>query len=94
MTLNTEDVRALAATHYDDRATYDTDLERMFALLVDAAAAYVTVMRAEMTAEYERAADHGRAPVTPLGTTAGMDAVQITVLGLTENLLLLDEARS
>lgn len=88
-----EDVRALAAVHYD-RDTYETDLERMFALLVDVGDAYVREMRAEMTAEYERAADQGRAPVTPLGATAGMGAVQMTVLGLTENLALLDEDRA
>jgi hypothetical protein len=93
--LRPEDVTALAQTHYgDDEAGYDTDGERMFALLVDVADAYVLNIRARMTDEYERADAQDREPVQSMGTAAGMGAVEIAVQGLLENLEMRDEERA
>lgn len=93
--LRPEDVLALADTHYaDDEAGYDTPGERLFAFLVDVADAYVLDIRTRMTEEYERAVNQERDQVVPLGTVAGMGAIQIAVKGLEENLEMRDEERA
>jgi hypothetical protein len=91
--LTPDQVTALAATHYGDPDIYDSDGERLFALLVDVADAYVLDIRARQLAEYERATAQDRPPVSSLGTMAGLGAIEIAVRGLAENLEMRDEAR-
>lgn len=87
-----DEITALANTHYADaEAGYDTEGERLFALLVDVGAAYVADIRARQLDEYERSLAQDRDAVLSLGTVAGMDAILIAVKGLEENLEIRDE---